>query len=57
MDSRQDQPREEPRPPLDPALEGTDDAGLAGCVVLGLVAVTVITVAGFAVWRILAGVF
>ncbi len=57
MESRQDQPREEPRPPLDPAFEGTDDAGLAGCVVIGLVAVTVITVAGLAVWRIFSGVF
>ena len=57
MDSSPDKPREDPRPPLDPAYEGTDDAGLAGCVVIGLIAVTVITVTGFAIWRFFSGAF
>jgi hypothetical protein len=57
MEIPRDQPREDPRPPLDPSYEGTDDAGLAGCVVIGLIAVTVITVTGLAIWRFFSGVF
>jgi hypothetical protein len=57
MEIPREQPREDPRPPLDPAYEGTDDAGLAGCVVIGLIVVTVITVTGLAIWRYFSGAF